>query len=150
MVNFNAKVELIFAENSVLNLKSIIINLISDLGQDTQFSKADESKSVIKMVFGIIEQEYMNDIGLEYIAKKVYLTPSYLSYLFKRETGQSLVKYITLFRLNKAKKLLQDTNMRIVDVCEKVGYSKLSYFCAIFKNNYGMTPAKFRERKESN
>ena len=88
----------------------------------------------------------MKDIGLEYIAEKVYLTPSYLSYLFKKQTGKSFVKYLTVFRLKKAKKLLVDTNMRIVDICEQVGYSKLSYFCAIFKNNYGETPARYRER----
>ena len=106
----------------------------------------ETGKTVIRKVMGIIESEYMSDISLEYIAEKVYLSPSYLSYLFKKETDHSFIKFLTLYRLKKAKELLDHSNMRIIDIGECVGYSNLSYFCMLFKNNYGMTPAKYRER----
>lgn len=145
--DFKANLEKIFSENNLKDLKNFIIKIISDLDLSRQKDFDETYKKVINNVIKIIEEEYFNNPGLEYIAEKVYLTPTYLSYLFKRETGMSFLKYITQYRLNKAMELLLGTNMKIVDICNKVGYSKLSYFCLIFKNNFGMTPSKYREER---
>jgi len=144
---FKSNLEKIFSEDNLKELKSFIIKTIIDLEMDKQKNPDDAYKKVINNVIQIIEEEYFNNPGLEYIAEKVYLSPTYLSYLFKRETGQSFLKYITQYRLNKAMELLLGTNMKIVEICSKVGYSKLSYFCMIFKNNFGMTPSKYREER---
>lgn len=146
---FKSSLDKIFDENNMVDLHRNMLSLIAAPASSEQENSDIALKKVIKNVLEIIDNDYMKDISLEYIANKVYLTPTYLSYLFKKETGQSIIKYITLFRLNKARELLQDTNMRIIDICEKVGYEKLSYFCAIFKNNFGITPAKYRERGEA-
>jgi two-component system response regulator YesN len=145
--NFKSSLEKIFSEANLKELKDFIINTIVELGMTKQKNSDVACKKVIDNVIRIIEEEYFDNPGLEYIAEKVYLTPTYLSYLFKRETGQSFLKYITQYRLNKAMELIQGTNMKIVDVCSKVGYSKLSYFCMIFKNNFGMTPSRYREER---
>lgn len=89
----------------------------------------------------------MHDISLDDLANKAFLSPSYLSHRFKKETGESIVKFITSYRLKKASVLLRSTNKKIIDVCEEVGYSNLSYFCSIFKNHYGLTPLKYREMR---
>jgi two-component system response regulator YesN len=108
----------------------------------------DSTKKVIKDILKIIEENYMNDISLEWIAEKVYLSQSYLSALFSKEMGQSLVKYITQVRMKKAEELILNTNMKIVDIGMKVGYLNHSYFCMTFKNLYGVSAAKFREMKK--
>ncbi|WP_028552944.1 response regulator [Paenibacillus sp. UNC451MF] len=99
----------------------------------------------ITHVLEIIHTEYQTDIHLEQIAERVYLSPSYLSYLFKKETGLSLVKYVTQYRMEKAKHYLSSTNMKIVDIGHEVGYTNLSYFGALFKNYVGVSPAQYRE-----
>ncbi|MBP1988796.1 response regulator transcription factor [Paenibacillus eucommiae] len=103
------------------------------------------ARKVIEEVLKLIHQEYRDDLGLQSLADKVYLTPNYLSRLFKKETGTSIVKYMTTYRLEKACELLRHTNMKIVDISNEVGYPNFSYFCSIFRNYYGTTPAKYRE-----
>lgn len=104
-----------------------------------------EKRKIVKMIQEIVGREYRKDIGLEYLAQKVYLSPCYLSTLFKKETGISLVKYINEYRLQEAKRLLSTTNRRVNDISVEVGFDNLPYFCTVFKEKFGMTPAKFRE-----
>lgn len=145
--NFQSSLEKIFSKDNLEELRDLIINTIIDLGIDKQKNSDEECKRVINMVIRIIEEEYSNNVGLEYVADKVHLTPTYLSYLFKRETGHSFLKYLTQYRLEKAVELIQGTNMKIVNICNKVGYTKLSYFCMLFKNNFGVTPSRYREER---
>lgn len=106
---------------------------------------AESNRKVIRRVLEILDNEYACDINLDSIAARVYLSPSYLSHLFKKETGESLIKHMTKLRLSKASYYLRHTNKRIVDIGEEVGLPNLSYFCALFKHHYGYTPAKYRE-----
>lgn len=104
-----------------------------------------EKRKIVKMIQEIVSREYRKDIGLEYLAGKVYLSPCYLSTLFKKEMGVSLVKYINEYRLQEAKRLLLTTNRRVSDISAEVGFDNLPYFCTVFKEKFGMTPAQFRE-----
>jgi two-component system response regulator YesN len=106
---------------------------------------AESNRKVIQEVLDILDNEYARDISLDSIAARVYLSPSYLSHLFKKETGESLIRHMTKLRLSKASYYLRHTNKRIVDIGEEVGLPNLSYFCALFKHHYGYTPAKYRE-----
>ena len=83
-----------------------------------------ESRKIIEKVVTIIESEYMKDINLTYLSEQVYLTPSYLSFLFKKEFNIGIVKFITDCRLARAKGLLISTTMKIIDVGQHVGYHK--------------------------
>ena len=58
----------------------------------------------------------------------------------------SFVKYITNYRLEKAKELLINTNMKIVDIYKKVGFGNSSYFTLMFKNHFGINPSQFKEK----
>lgn len=149
-INLKTYIEEVFAKKSMAQLEDDIINFISIREIDDRTDTDRTSKTVIKKVLDIIGKEYRGDLNLEYIAEKVYLTPSYLSYLFKKMSDQSLLKYITSYRLKKAEGLLDNTNMKIIDIGKNVGYPNLSYFCMLFKNSYGMTPAKYRERERKN
>ena len=102
----------------------------------------------IKPVIDTIEDHYMEDISAQQLADMVYLAPSYLSSLFKKETGQNLSKYIKQYRMEKARQMLEDTNMKIVCISEKVGYPNVSYFCQSFREYCGVSPQKFRENAE--
>lgn len=91
---------------------------------------------------------YSEELGAQQLADMVYLAPSYLSSLFKKETGQNLSKYIKQYRMEKAKELLTDTNMKIVNISEKTGYPNVSYFCQSFREYFGVSPQKFRDKGE--
>jgi two-component system response regulator YesN len=108
-------------------------------------SPVDGDLMIIKQIKHVVETEYMKDISLNDVADKVNLTPAYVSYIFKKEVGQTLVKYLTDLRMSKAKILLTDQNLKIAKVGQMVGYDNQSYFNRLFKNYYGITPKQFRE-----
>ena len=65
--------------------------------------------------------------------EKVCLTASYVSFIFKKETGYNLVKYLTDYRMKKAKELLEESNWKIVDIGKACGYTNQPYFNKLFK-----------------
>lgn len=112
-----------------------------------QYSAQDEETVAIDQALDIIHRDYMHNISLESVASDVYLSTCYLSYLFKKTTGMNFIKYLTSYRVDMAKNLLRTTKLKVGNICEMVGYSNVSYFCQIFKNHTGMTPAQFRGSK---
>lgn len=109
-------------------------------------SQQDSPKHMITIIEKYIRDHYMDALSLDVLAEKVFLTPHYLSSIFSQEKGIGLNKYIKKVRMDKAEQLLTTTNMKIGDICEAVGYTNLSYFCKIFRNEYGVTPEKYREK----
>lgn len=112
----------------------------------TRFRMDSSEKEIIQRIKGIVEREYMKDISLNDIAKQVHLSPAYVSYIFKQESGQPLVKYMTDVKMAKARRFLEDKNMKIIQVGRACGYENPSYFNRLFKNYYGVTPKQYREQ----
>lgn len=127
--------------HNIEDLKNICMGLVS------QHAQQDDETKAIDQALEIIHREYMNNISLESVATNVYLSACYFSYLFKKTTGMNFIKYLTSYRVEVAKNLLRTTRLKIGNICEMVGYSNVSYFCQIFKNHCGMTPAQFRGSK---
>lgn len=125
---------------TIYALRDVMAEILDEVLPDTE-----EGPSTIRRVLEIVEQEYMKDISLEQIADRVQLSPSYLSFYFKKETGRNFIKYLTVYRLEKAKELLRTTDIKVITISEMVGYLNSSYFCLLFKNYTGQTPARFRE-----
>lgn len=141
--------EPIVRTDSLNELKNLLISAVDSLEPGPDAGEPEgagrRNSKVIRQVLSMIEKEYMQDLSLEYFAEKVYLTPSYLSYLFKKETGTSLVRYITSYRLDKAAEMLVRTQMKVADIGERLGYANPSYFIQTFRNHFGVSPAKYRE-----
>ena len=102
----------------------------------------------ISRALKIIRREYMKDIGLEEVAERVNLSPGYLSSLFSQQLGQSYVKYLNHYRLGVAERMLTQTNMKISDIAQSVGFPGESYFISLFKQRFGMTPRSYRKQLE--
>jgi two-component system, response regulator YesN len=60
--------------------------------------------------------------------------------------GESFTDFLVRVRLEKAKKMLKETPLKVYQIGGMVGYSNISYFCSIFKNSYGMSPSEYREK----
>ncbi|MDD9271414.1 response regulator [Paenibacillus sp. GCM10023248] len=142
---FKSVVETIFGSKSLTALKEQVHAVMALLGSDQEGHGPEHGKKVIKDIVKLIEDNYMSDISLKWIADRVFLTQTYLSYLFHKEVGQTIVKYITLVRMQKAEELLRSTNLTVADISQQVGFMNTSYFCKTFKHYRGCSPAKFRE-----
>lgn len=143
---FKQKLEELFLQNSLADIHRIVADSFEQLMDEAASEKEGnpEHKRVIRSVIGIINSRYQENISLQSISNEVYLTPSYLSFLFKKETGTSLIKYITMVRMEKAKELLKSGNMKIFDIAAAVGYQSYSYFNIAFKSYAGKTPSQYR------
>ncbi|MBD0378777.1 response regulator transcription factor [Paenibacillus sedimenti] len=113
--------------------------------KDAGQQEDDKERLTIRKVKEFVGQSLDKDISLPMLAQHVYLHPKYLSDMFKRETGQNLSDYVTERRLEKAKKLLKETTMRIADIAQLCGFANHKYFASLFKQHNGCTPTEFRD-----
>jgi AraC-like DNA-binding protein len=104
-------------------------------------------QDLVLRVQDMVKKNYQNDITLNEIAALFYVTPSYLSRLFKQEAGINLNNYITMVRMEKAKQLLSQTNEKVNDIARMVGYPEANYFTRVFKKYTGYAPNERRSEK---
>ncbi|MDQ6423475.1 response regulator [Paenibacillus sp. LHD-117] len=142
---FKLNLDLIYRAAKLSDLRKVVLNILEESAQPSASGSQESMRKVIEDIVRIIESEYGADLSLESLAERVYLSPSYLSHLFKKHKGTSFNKYLTLHRMEKTKELLLTTNRKIVDVGLEVGYANFPYFSSLFKNHYGKTPSQFRE-----
>lgn len=111
---------------------------------DSPLIETDEM-SAIEQVQQFIGSNLSRDISLTDAAALVHLNPSYLSQLFKQQTGGKFVDYVIEMRMEEAKKLLIKTSLRVSEIAERLGYGDISYFSSTFKKLIGCSPLEFRK-----
>ncbi|WP_222429926.1 helix-turn-helix domain-containing protein [Paenibacillus cremeus] len=106
----------------------------------------EESQSVIDRVRRFIKENIKQDLSRDDISEHVFLSPDYLSRLFKKETGISLNDYMIEERFKYAKELLISTDMPISSIAAAIGYTNFSHFSKMFKRVTNMNPLEFRKK----
>ncbi|MDR1286136.1 MAG: response regulator [Treponema sp.] len=99
---------------------------------------------IVKKSITFIQQNYTKNITLSDAAENAEVSHSYLSFIFKQETGINFNTWLSKYRVEEAKKLLQGTNLRIYQVAERVGFSNPYYFSKVFKEFAGQNCKEFR------
>lgn len=103
---------------------------------------------IVDEVMRYIEKNYADEeLSLNLLASHVNFSPNHLSMIFSQQTGQTFIKYLTDFRMNKAKELLRCTGKRSSVISMEVGYKDPHYFSYLFKKTQGMTPTQYRGGK---
>jgi len=106
--------------------------------------------SIVEQVKKYIEEHYEEEeLSLNLLASYVNFSPNHLSMVFSQQTGQTFIKYLTDYRMNKAKELLRGTVKRSSEISLEVGYKDPHYFSYLFKKTQGMTPTQYRGRKST-
>lgn len=99
----------------------------------------------LDQIINYIGSHYMDlDINLTSVSENVNLSPGYISSLLKKQYNLTFVKYLTMLRMEKAKDLLSNPQLKIIDVSEQVGYSDSYYFSHCFKKYYNLSPKEYR------
>ena len=132
---------------SCTNLKQILAITQENIKEYEEFLERSmsDSRDEVASVKNYIYQHYAEDLSLETLAEKVYLSSGYLSFIFKKETGMNLNRFIRVVRMEKAKELLCNSNMKVAQVSEQVGIPNVSYFCRSFREYYGSSPESYRK-----
>lgn len=100
---------------------------------------------LVQKVITIIDSDLTADLSLHRQAEMLNVNASYLSTLFKKETGMTLTEYVAKKRIDQAAFLLTSTNMQIQNIAQHCGIFDVNYFTKIFKKNKGKTPKEYRE-----
>lgn len=108
----------------------------------------NQGRQIIRQVKELVMKRLDQDISLQYVAEQVHLNHQYLSTLFKAETGQNFSEFVTLCRMNRAKELLKNTNLKVYEIASLSGYVSSKHFMAVFKQMIGLTPTEYRERPD--
>lgn len=110
-------------------------------------SREKNSAGLIKQAQEYIRAHFARDLSLDNVSRQVNVSPYYFTKLFKEETGQTFVEYLTSIRMEKAKTLLNTTDKSMKEICTAVGYSDPNYFSRSFKKNTGETPTEYRGKR---
>ncbi|UKS28784.1 response regulator [Paenibacillus sp. HWE-109] len=104
----------------------------------------------ITQVLAYIRQNFEKDITVKMLAKIVVLDDTYLSNLFKKETGVNLISFIHQYRIERSLALLRETTVSIEEIARQVGFMDINYFVRIFKRYKGIAPGHYRKTHHGN
>jgi two-component system response regulator YesN len=135
------------ATRSIAQFKMWAARVIS-AGVDYIHSHELDSSSLIEKIKHYVHT-HLKDATREGIASYVYLNSAYLSRLYKKETGQTLMDYIINAKMTQAKIMLTESNIKISEICESMGYDNFSHFGKMFKKQVGIPPQEYRKRYQN-
>ncbi|SHJ37656.1 helix-turn-helix domain-containing protein [Parasporobacterium paucivorans] len=125
---------------------SVMSLLLRFMSETFDFAEVKHTDIVYKTI-EYIKMNCFKKLTLDEIADSVYLSKTYLSSIFKKETGQSITNYINNVRIDKSKSILLLENSSIIDIANACGFEDHSYYTKVFKNIVGVPPKKFRENR---
>ncbi|MHA7965528.1 response regulator transcription factor [Paenibacillus sp. CAU 1782] len=147
---FGQDLEEITKKLAKLNIDSIYAELLNTaLCIGRQLNEKKQSNKLFESILDYIREHYNQDISRETVAKEVFITPGYLSLLFKQQLRSSFLDFLHKVRMEQACLLLKDQSLRIADIALQVGYNDEKYFFQVFKKYMGMTPKQFRNTIKS-
>jgi len=133
--------------------KSENINELNELLKEVSLSitakinnyNSKSIKLILRNALDYIHEHYSEQLTLNDVAEHVYVSPSYLSRMFKKELGKNFVDYLNGLRIEKAKELLMDPKYKTYEVAEIVGIPDAHYFSRLFKKYEGVSPTEYRD-----
>lgn len=121
-----------------------MMNFVSLSSEQAAHSNADQ-------MIAFIQQNYHHDVSLTQLAEHMGLSPSYISYLFKKYTNHNFKDYLNLYRVSKAKELMAASpDLKVIEIAMKVGCNHTGTFIRMFKKYEGISPGQFALEQQRN
>ena len=122
-----------------------IINMSMAISEKLRSTRNSTSRRIITDAQNIVKDRYMEPaLSLDDVCADLGVSNSYFSSIFKKETGQSFVSYLTDYRMDRAEEMVLNTDEKSYKIAEKVGYQDANYFSYVFKKKFGVSPSKYR------
>ncbi len=145
MASYNLLWETLSKFYLISDVERYILNMSEKYFDEIQ--KAKGTKKIISDVIKIIGSHYQDpNLSIKIIAQMLYLSDTYLCFIFKKETNKTINQFIREIRIEKAKELFLKSNYKIYDIANLVGYTDHNYFTKIFKKTTHMTPSEYKEK----
>jgi two-component system response regulator YesN len=142
---FNELHEAILMQNNVRVIFELTNKYAGKILQQIADQRKNEVNRPIKEAQKYINEHYTSNISLEEVSAIIGFNATYLSTLFKKETGMNFLEYVTIARIKSAKQLLADSKKSTLDISHEVGYCDFKHFTKQFKKVTGLTPSEYRK-----
>lgn len=131
-------------EDSIKVLFVSAIDRVIDTLERLEYCSQEEGpvSRVCKYVLENIDE----DISLKIVSDSIFMNKSYVSEVFKQKTGISFIEYLTIVKMERARKLMADGRLKTYEVAELLGFKDIEYFSKLFKKNTGFTPTEYRQK----
>lgn len=133
-------------------LMQIIVSVIREQAaimepeQEEDLVKTVRKNGVVVQILNYFEAHYNEKVSLEQIAENMYVSPFYISKIFKSETGDTPIRHLINIRLERAKEIIEGDRQRsIKEIAADVGYDDVYHFSKLFKKKYGVAPSKLKK-----
>jgi AraC-like DNA-binding protein/ligand-binding sensor protein len=131
---------------STLQLLNIFGELLSIKSNQVAVAQANAESPVVTKAKKIIQDRHAEELSLGQVAQEVHVSPFYLCKLFRKATGMTFTEFVSRTRMEKAKSLLLNPNLRVSEIVYEVGFQSLTHFNRVFKKMMGESPTGFRSR----
>lgn len=125
---------------------SILIESISNEIRKDLIDSKRKTKTKISAIVEFIDNNIHQDLTLSFVAEKTEISSYYLSKIFKKEMGQNFITYVTERKIERAKELLRNKEIPIINISFELGFTEPSYFTKVFKKVEGITPSHYRNK----
>lgn len=133
--------------SDIEGLIDVFNTCVSNIIRNMKQNKLANISKHIKMAIDYIDENYKSKITLEDISLHIGLSEVYISRLFKKETGKTVLDYINEVRLSKAKQMLDTGRYKVYEVANELGFNNSHYFSTLFKKFTGLTPIEYLQNK---
>lgn len=127
-------------------LKRLVVRFALESAEWLGRHRKESLRGNIRHIKAYIDEHYRENISLKSIASRFYINPVYLGQLFKKTYGVYFNDYVLRLRVEEAKRLLRQTDLRIYEIADRVGFSNADYFVTQFEKIEGMTPTEYRNK----
>ena len=132
------------------NVRPYLTEVALKMNAGMEEERSNTTKNVIREAKQYIQDNFQDpDLSVEKICRHLHMSPAYFSTMFKKETGQAYIAYLTDVRLGRAVELLMATDDKTYIIAEKVGYPEQNYFSYVFKKKFGVSPTRYRTAHRS-
>gem|GEM_PF-4751169 len=145
IINGFGVISYINALDTLTEIRDYFMEFIMSVIISIKRSRAERSKKIIEVAKEYILKNYCTNINLNSVSEYVHLNSTYFSELFKVETGTNFIDYVVETRINAAKKLLLNPELKVYEIGQKVGYDEPVSFNRAFKRVVGISPQEYRK-----
>ena len=136
----------IFKLNTVSEIKAWVESICTRLMNYIAYKRRNTTETLLEKARDYILRNYGDDeLTVQKLASHLHISSSYLSMIFK-QAGETFLKYLVSVRLEAARELLRNSDLKTSEIAERTGYPDINYFSYFFKKNFGMSPREYRSK----
>ncbi len=141
-----SKLDILLQFETIDDIHSWLRRRTFEISEKLHTKKKGKHWKLVQEIIEYVTGRLHESVTLRDVADHFSFSPNYLGHLFKEETGKNFSDALIALRMEKACELLKDTNLKIYEVADRVGYRYLPYFSRQFKETYGMKPMEYRRK----